>query len=382
MKRTSMQLAHGGGRSYPRMRLVHVFRAICCLFAVACLSVVATDQSAAERPPRIVGADSPITPSTIRQPARSEQPWRAEKRIRALIPNADDNCVPMLASPHRHDARSTTAAQHELEDAVRHIRRSPLGDWMVHAAAARDVTLCLDHATELEAHYRAHLRLIGLNAKLDPAGRVVFLAHELAHVPQHPRFSNNRRFSPEHMLLLQRVREAAAEAVATRVLWQLRQQGSRAPWDKKLTTAYRDIAEAFDASMTGHGAGKSELWAARSAFHQWFNADWRLEIYDDLMLETLARIADDPIGLIPTSRFLSDRYLLSISDYANQAFLFDGDGDALIEDFEIRGLAAIGRSRLNTILAKTEHQPGDASTAIGLETLSAMSPSPTMMQRE
>ncbi|NJO37931.1 MAG: hypothetical protein HC871_10350 [Rhizobiales bacterium] len=199
--------------------------------------------------------------------------------------------------------------QRDLETALRQIQQTDTGAWLVQVAAARKVTLCLDHATELEAHYRSHLHLIGLNARLDPAARVVFLAHELAHVPQHPRFSNSRQFAPEDMLLLQRVREAAAEAVATRVLWQLRQQGLIDPWQKKLTTAYHDIAEAFAASMTQGRGAAAELWATRAAFHHWFTADWRLEIYDDLMLKTLMRIAEDrsawcqPRAISPTAIF-------------------------------------------------------------------------------
>ena len=178
------------------------------------------------------------------------------------------------------------------------------------------------------------------------------------------------------MLLLQRVREAAAEAVATQVLWQLREQGLTAPWQAKLATAYHDIALSFEATMAkGQGTAR-ELWATRSAFHRWFAADWRLEIYDDLMLDTLARIVDDSVGLVPASRFLSDHYVREIADYGGQDFLIGGDGQALIDGFRARALPAGNEARLNAILAKTENGAAPTLSSLPGETLSAGSPGP------
>lgn len=170
------------------------------------------------------------------------------------------------------------------------------------------------------------------------------------------------------MLLLQQVREAAAEAVATRVLWQLKQQGMAAPWQAKLTTAYHDIAESFEKTMAdGEGVAR-ELWAARSAFHHWFDADWRREIYDDLMFKTLARIADDPIGLIPASRQLTDRFLRGVADYAGQGFLIGGDGKSLIRNFRTRGLPTRDQARLDAIIAKIENGTSHALSLLADKT--------------
>jgi len=104
------------------------------------------------------------------------------------------------------------------------------------------------------------------------------------------------------MLLLHRVREATAEAVATRALWQLRELGQDIAWQEKLRTAYGDIAKLFHDHIGQKRGAAAELQATRSAFYHWFEADWRLDIYDDLMLKTLARIADDPIGLFIYAR--------------------------------------------------------------------------------
>ncbi len=266
------------------------------------------------------------------------------RRIQELLPNWRDHCLRI------NDEAATTSEQFALRLAIRELSGSDLGRWLIGQAAARSVLVCLDSETELEAYYRAHLHLIGLNTRLGWAGRTVFLAHELAHVPQHPHFSNNRHFSPEDMLLLHRIREATAEAIATRVLWQLRDRGMESAWQAKLDTAYGDIARLFEAGMSHHKGKAAELRATRSAFHHWFEADWRLEIYDDLMLKTLARIAEDPIGLLPSSRRLSDDYLRNISSYAGQSFLAEGDGTALMRAFDTDWLGSGNQAQLDKIL--------------------------------
>jgi hypothetical protein len=296
-------------------------------------------------------------------------------RIRNLIDDADQNCSPIVEQSSVLDQIPESRAQLGIREAVETVRRSDVGAWLLQIAADQGVIICLDQETELEAHYRSHLRLIGLNAKLSPAGRIVFLAHELAHVPQHPKFSNNRRFSPTDMLLLQRIREAAAEAVATRVLWQLRDSNIPTPWHEKLTTAYRDIALEFEAEMARNQSEQRELRATRSAFHQWFEAAWRLEIYDDLMLKTLSRIAAEPIELAQSSLYLTEDFLAGIARYADQVFLVDGDSQTLIREFRARKLTSNALARLNEIVAiDGKARDKTVSSSVEKETPSAASP--------
>lgn len=266
------------------------------------------------------------------------------QRLQALIPDWQRRCVDI------EGGTAVTWEQRALQQAIADLRESDLGNWLAGQASDRSVLVCLDSRTELEAYYRAHLHLIGLSARLNSAGRLVFLAHELAHVPQHPRFSNNRHFSPQDMLLLHRVREATAEAVATRVLWQLRGLGIDAPWQAKLATAYGDIADHFEVSMGRMRGRFAELSATRSAFHHWFEADWRPDVYDELMFKTLARIAGDHIGILPPSRRLSDGYIRAMSDYAGQQFLIEGDGRTQLEAFGIGWSASGSQARLDAIL--------------------------------
>ena len=348
-----------------------VMRLLAALLLVASLCSGAAGRSDADVPSVDMHADG----DRSHRGDLYDQPQMVGERIQALIPDADRNCLNIAEWKRgRFQVETQTATQVGLSAAVRQIQESETGSWLVQVAADLNVVACLDHATMLEAHYRAHLRLLGLSARLSPASQVVFLAHELAHVPQHPRFSNNRRFSPEDMILLQRVREAAAEAVATRVLWQLRAKGITAPWQTKLTTAYRDIAETFEGAMAEGEGLTQELRATRSAFHRWFAADWRRQIYDDLMLKTLTRIAADETGLIPTTRYLSDRYLLGIGNYAGQDFLISGDGLAIIRDFHTSGLAVGDQLRLDVILAKKRIIPAHNLTSPNRKALSMISP--------
>ena len=290
-----------------------------------------------------------------------------DERIWNHISHPEDNCL-------RIDDEGTTAAQIKLKNAILSVRQSDIGAWLIEVAANRDVVVCVDHDTELEAHYRSYLRLLGLNSRLDAAGMVAFLAHELAHVPQHPRFSNNRRFSPFDMMLLQRVREAAAEAIATRVLWQLREGGDDAAWQAKLRTAYHDIVRSFEIGINKVSGPSAEREATRFAFFRWFDANWRLKTYDNLMISTLARIATDSIGIVPATRQLSDSFLRGVAQYGRESFLKVGDGNILIERFRHHGLSPQAHAELKAAIETGFPEKTNLSPeAIDNESLSAVS---------
>ncbi len=148
---------------------------------------------------------------------------------------------------------------------------SPTGDAVLREAAARGVRVCIDRTTDLLAYYFASMNVVGVSWNLSEGGRIIFLAHELAHVPQHPRYSDNRYFPPEDLVLLRRMREAVAEATATRIAWELRAAGFTAAWEEKLATPYADVAQAFARSAEGQpkgGAGEGLALATRAAFDQ------------------------------------------------------------------------------------------------------------------
>ena len=164
-------------------------------------------------------------------------------RIAQVIPDHARACLPSEGGLLVTDAQRTIAA------GVAVLAESPLGAWLIGEAAARTVLICHDPKTDLAGYYRAQMRLIGLFQQLPDPARIMFLAHELAHVPQHPRFSNDLRFGAQGMLVVHRIREAAAEAVATRILWQLRTRGHAGPWQHKLASAYGHLASAIARAM-------------------------------------------------------------------------------------------------------------------------------------
>ena len=278
------------------------------------------------------------------------EPWR-RVRVAHLIPGHARACVPVAMR------LPATATQKEIAAGLDLVSLSLLGAWLVERAASGTVLVCRDPNTHLAAYYRSQVRLIGLLARLPEPARIMFLAHELAHVPQHPRFSNDRRFGPQAMLLMHRMREAAAEAVATRVLWQLRERGYPEFLSYKLRSAYGDIARAFVRAMARRQGEAAELRATAAAFDQWFARPERLRQYDDHLLDHLERIhrhLPEPIG---PRRVLSERFLRGIGRHAGRTFLPEGSGRPLSDPHYARGLSAENGARLDALLNPAIGQP-------------------------
>src|SRR5690606_21822660 len=262
-------------------------------------------------------------------------------RIAQVIPDHARACLPSSAASWTTEAQRSIAAVAEI------VAESPLGAWLLDQAGERLVLICQDPTTQLAAYYRAQMRLIGLFERLSDPARIMFLAHELAHVPQHPRFSNDLRFGPETVLLVHRMREATAEAVATRVLWQLRERGRSEPWEYKLASAYGDIARAFELAMAGEGEA-AELRATRAAFDQWFGRPGRVHSYDARILAHMARV-----GPRRPTRHLSESFLRGIGHYAGASFLPPGGKPALTDPSYAGGLSPDNAAQLEALLERT-----------------------------
>jgi hypothetical protein len=268
---------------------------------------------------------------------------RRSTRIAQLIPDHAHACLPSGGGSR------TTEAQRGIAAVADVVAQSPLGAWLLDQAAARLVLICQDPNTELAAYYRAQMRLIGVFDRLPDPARIMFLAHELAHVPQHPRYSNDLRFGPEAMLVMHRMREATAEAVATRVLWQLRVRGRTEPWRYKLASAYGDIAQAF-ARAIGGGGELAELGATRAAFDQWFGRPGRVHSYDARILAHIAR-GRRPSLARPT-RELTEEFVRGIGWYGGANFLPPRAPPVLSDPYYARGLSPANAAQLRDLLGR------------------------------
>lgn len=234
-------------------------------------------------------------------------------------------CLPAGASDRRSARRAELSRLFEI------LATSETGAAILDQARRRRVHVCIDEATDLLAYYFAARRMVGVSAALSEGGKLAFLAHELAHVPQHPAHSDNRYFGPRGLILLRRVREAAAEAVATRIAWELRAGGQGAAWEEKAASAYGDVARAFAAAARRDSSAEGLLRAGRAAFDRWFEAPWRRNAYDRMTLQHLARISEDSLGLVPPRRTLSHDFLSGIAWLGGRNFLSDTGARALTD---------------------------------------------------
>lgn len=220
----------------------------------------------------------------------------------------------------------------ELSRLFEIIGASATGRAVLARARRHGVHVCIDAETDLLAYYFAGRHMAGVKAALPQGGKIAFLAHELAHVPQHPAYSDNRYYPPADLILLRRVREAAAEAVSIRIAWELRESGHDAAWEAKLTTAYADMARSFAAAVEAGGRANLRR-PTRAAFDRWFEASWRRNIYDRMTLAQLARIAADRLGLVPPRYALSHDFLAAIAWIEGRNFLTETGSRRLTDPF-------------------------------------------------
>ena len=282
------------------------------------------------------------------QAALSEGPLPADLQrsagIQHHIGNPEAVCLAL-------DGAAATRQQTEIAELTAVLRRSAIGADLLETAATRDVILCLDDDTELLAYYYPGLRLIGIRQSLNWDRRIAYLAHELAHVPQHPLFSDSRYLPARDLLLLRRIREAAAEATATRVAWQLAEAGFESVWQAKRDGVYGDLAQAFEASLGGDRGLEPELRGTRAAFDRWFSKGWRLDTYDRMTLEHLARLAEDEVGLVQPRQRLTDAFLRSIGRQGGHNFLAGTEGPRLTDSFYRETLSPANAGFLESVIS-------------------------------
>ncbi len=272
-------------------------------------------------------------------------------RVLASRPGSIEGCAP-LSGPNNRDAAEARPGSIERVLAV--LAKSPTARPVMARARDRGVHVCLDEKTELLAYYFSSMGVIGVSTELSEGGRVAFLAHELSHVPQHPRYSDNRYYPPEDLFLLRRIREATAEAVATRIAWELRAAGYPEPWIEKADSPYSDVARAFQYAAESDGSSQGLQAATRAAFDRWFAAGWRRNVYDRMTLDHLRRISSDGLGLVPPRQKLHERFLIGIAALGGGNFLVETHGPALNDPYYTGRISNRNKAGLRRVLHDAE----------------------------
>ena len=264
--------------------------------------------------------------------------------------------------PERAGTAEAEGSPDPVMRVLRILTRSPTARAIMAGAVRRrarglPLHVCLDRETELLAYYFSGLGVIGLNAALSEGGRVAFLAHEMAHVPQHPRYSDNRYYPPQDLLLLRRVREAAAEAIAVRIAWELRAAAYPHAWDEKAAGPYADVARAFETTARRDGSAAGLLSATRAAFDRWFAAAWRLDAYDRMTVDHLRRISGDRMGLVPPRRRVRDYFLRGIATVNGHNFLSETAGPPLSDSLYAGRVSSENAAQLRRVLQDARLAP-------------------------
>jgi hypothetical protein len=232
--------------------------------------------------------------------------------------------------------------------------RAIMSDVARSRSRGRALHVCLDRDTDLLAYYFSSLHVIGLNARLSEGGQVAYLAHEIGHVPQHPRFSDNRYYPPSDLILLRRVREATAEATAIRIAWELREAGYPEAWAEKAAGPYADMVRAFAEVIARQDGMPGLLQATRAAFDRWFAVPWRRNVYDRMTVEHLRRIAGDRLGLVPHRRKVHLAFLLDIGRLGEENFLSGTEGPAINDPFYTGGVSTENQTALKEVLERAK----------------------------
>jgi len=270
--------------------------------------------------------------------ARSSRSWQIE------------GCAPLAAAAGTPEGAPEGAPEGSIERVLQTLSRSATARAVLNRARGYRVHVCLDEKTDLLAYYFSSMGVIGLSTELSEGGRVAFLAHELSHVPQHPRYSDNRYYPPRDLLLLRRIREATAEALATRIAWELRAAGYPAAWIEKGASPYADVVRAFSYAAEGDASGEGLQAATRAAFDHWFTAGWRRNVYDRMTVEHLRRISGDRTGLVPPRRKLRANFLIGIATLGDGNFIAETHGPALTDPFYAGRVSGDIAERIESLL--------------------------------
>lgn len=156
-------------------------------------------------------------------------------------------------------------------------------------------------------------------------------------------------YAPEFILMMERIRAADLDVLATLVAWELRSEEYTDLWRHLLGSEIGDVAMAFSGHMERDPSSRFNNLALRAAFQQWFRDESRvvscdrdaLDYMDDILEHSLlqnpfgrkrpAKINVEMLSCLPDktaylqgfgAEILADPSYVSVDDEINQTHLF------------------------------------------------------------
>lgn len=150
---------------------------------------------------------------------------------------------------------------------------------LLETARRLNTRFCLeDRADGSRGYYDYRFNLIAVRETLDLEQQAAIVLHELRHLFHVQRgYHLMLEYAREEIVRMTFAVEAEVQAFSALFAWRLRSAGDERLWRTLLGFEhYVDIAQVFQRAMEQSG---DELAAARAAFDQWYQSDWRMTGY-------------------------------------------------------------------------------------------------------
>jgi len=231
------------------------------------------------------------------------------------------------------------------------IALSPSGAALVNEASAMGWHLALDDLKGCEFSIDVPGRLITIDHQGLSASAIVrsayfsnqillALVRALRDVWQEKRHGAfDDLFSPEAVLMLERVRAADADVLAILVGWELRSEGYNDIWRHMIGTENGDLAMAYSNHLDSDPSASFSGKALRSAFWQWYECQQRIDNCDHNTLDTMDRILatasrEKPFG----TKFPTHIAIELLSCLPDRTAYLQGHGQSILSDPSFYGL--------------------------------------------
>lgn len=184
------------------------------------------------------------------------------------------------------------------------ISLSPVGAALIKEAAENGWSIVLDDIQECEFSIDVERKLIELDhhgLKAEGLMRSAYFGNmalinlvkalrDIYHEKRHGSF--DFLFGPEAILMLERVRAADCDVIATLVAWELRSEGHTDIWRHCIGSENGDIAMAYSSYLERDPASQFNGKALKAAFQSWYDCDDRINNCDHQTLEYMDDIIE------------------------------------------------------------------------------------------